>query len=367
MNGGNPQKRKEGEMSKHIIFVLHGMGTHAAGWSNDAVKELKANAKAIGYPQDLNNDFEFVEINYDHVFIDYINAHNKNAKQITTYMTTAQLGSLPSFFRGLFEYAAGSLKNEDFVVSALGDVYLYRLTDYANVVRTFILKTITDTLNALDGKPPWSVIAHSLGTRVVHDALDEFMASNSNRNVFGKPVAVAMIANVTHLLAYSPSTLWKNTKVWPSKKITKGACFRYVNALHPADPFTWVREFDPTPAWGDNAEYGGSYRRPDIQLKELTRANSHSFTGYLENPRVAAAICWALGAGTTGKPVYDEDKLTSRLAKYSQNTIGGKAEKTWKQAQKFKQQRDLSSFTEFTKALDEFESFLKKFGESLMD
>lgn len=355
-------------MKKHIVFLIHGMGSHSAGWSSDAISSFKANASAVGYPQDLDADFEFFEINYDHLFIEYINAHNKNSEQLATYMTTAQLGARPStLFRGIFEYAAGSLSNEKFAVNALGDVYLYRLADYANVVRTFVLGEITETLENQSEIPRWSVIAHSLGTRVIHDALDEFVASPSNRNVFGKPVAVAMIANVTHLLAYSPSRMWKKSNVWPSSAIKEGACYRYINALHPADPFTWVREFDPTVDWGDNAEYGGAYRRPDIQIKELTRANPHSFAGYLENPRVSAAICWGLGAGQTGKPVFDEGKLTARLAEYSEKTIGGKAERAWKKAQKLKQERDLTSFTELIKALDEFESFLKKFSESLTD
>lgn len=350
-------------MSKHVVFVIHGMGTHVDGWSDPGVKELKDNAKAIGFPQNFSNDFEFVEINYDHLFIEYIEAHNKNAKKIETYMPTSLLGD-KTLFRGLFQYAAGSLKNEDFVVSALGDVYLYRLGDYQESVIAFVLKTITETL-AAKGNPPWSVIAHSLGTRVIHDALDVFVKSGSNIRTFGKPDALAMISNVVHLLAFKPSDLWKKTQVWPSDKVTKGACYRYVNALHPADPFTWIREFDPTPDWGNNAEYKGHYRRPDIQFKELTRANSHSFAGYLENPRVAASICWALGSGTTGKPEYDESRLTSRLAKYSEKTVGGNAEKVRKKAQKLKQERDLSSFNEFVKALDEFETFLKKLGSSI--
>ncbi|PLW67752.1 hypothetical protein [Pseudohalioglobus lutimaris] len=353
-------------MGKHVIFLLHGMGTHTEDWSNKAIKEFKANARAIGYPMSLTDDFEFVEISYDHLFLDYINAHNKNAEQITTFMTTAQIGAMKSVFRGLFEYATGSLDNEEFVTSALGDVFLYRLSDYANVVRTYILQVITATLN-VRGKPPWSVIAHSMGTRVIHDAMDEFTADVTNRNVFGKPVALAMVANVTHLLAYNPSTLWRKTRVFPAKAPSKGACLRYVNALHPADPFTWIREFDPVPEWGNNAEFSGRYRNTQIGFKELTRGNSHSFTGYLEHPRVAADICWALGTGNTGEPAFDDEKLTNRLKTYSNRTISENAEKTWKMAKKLKQERDLTSFWEFVRALNDFESFIQKFSESLTD
>ncbi|MEM6484714.1 MAG: hypothetical protein AAF662_07005 [Pseudomonadota bacterium] len=353
-------------MNKHIIFLLHGMGTHEAGWSKEAVKSFKANAKAIDYPVSINDNFEFVELNYDHLFLEYIDQHNKNAAQITSYMSTGQIGG-NTVFRGLFDYATGSLKNEKFVVSALGDVYLYRLSDYAAAVRTFVLSEITKTLNAKPDKPAWSVISHSLGTRVIHDAMDEFVSSPTNISVFGKPVSLAMIANVVHLLAFSPTRLWKDTRVWPSRSIIKGACSRYVSALHPADPFTWIREFDPTPEWGNNAEYAGQYRRTALGLKELTRANSHSFAGYLENPKVAADLCWALGTENTGKPPFDPTKLEKRLENYSKQTIGGTSEKAWKKAQELRQKRDLTSFTEFVRALDEFQSFLKKFSESLTD
>lgn len=353
-------------MSKHIVFVVHGMGTASTGWSTSAIKALKDNAKAIKYPLDIKNDFEFIEINYDHIFLSYINQHNKNAKSLATYMSTGQLGAASSFYRGLFEYAAGSLKNEDFVVSALGDVFLYRLSDYSEVVRNFVISTFTTELNKR-GRPRWSVIAHSLGTRVVHDALDDFLSTANNRNVFKKPVALCNIANVIHLLAYSPSTLWKKTGIWPSKLTTKGACFRYVNALHPADPFTWVREFDPTPDWGNDAEYSGLYMRPAIALKEITRANTHSFEGYLENPKVSAAICWALGTANTLKPPYDPDELIKRTAKYAQKTIVGQAEKAWKKAEKLRQERDLTSFRNFVSAISDFEKFIKSLGESILD
>ena len=353
-------------MSKHVIFVIHGMGSATADWSKDAIKKFKANASAIKYPLSLKDDFEFIEINYDHLFLQYITQHNKNAQELSTYMTTAQLGGASSFFRGLFEYSASSLSNEDFVVSALGDVYLYRLAEYSNVVRSFVIQEITSNLASRD-HPQWSVIAHSLGTRVIHDSLDEFLSKETNRDVFGKPVGLAMIANVVHLLAYSPSTLWKKTRVYPHRWRHHGGCYRYVNALHPADPFCWVREFDPTPDWGDNAEYSSRYLKPDIKLKELTRGNSHSFEGYLENPRVSAAICWALGTGDTAAPAYDEQKLIARQAKYAQSTLGGNAEKAWKKAQKLKMQRDLTSLREFVAALHELEAFIKNFGESLTD
>ncbi len=351
-------------MGKHVVFLLHGMGSHESGWSRPAVKALKTNAKSISYPLKMTTDFEFIEINYNHLFLEYLESHNKEAAKLTSYMTTHQVGKPGTFFRGLLEYATGSLPNEKFVVAALGDVYLYRLTDYMHVVRTYVLEKITSVLEA-KGKPEWSVIAHSLGTRVIHDVLDEYVDTPANLTIFGKPVALAMISNVTHLLAYTPSKLWRDTKVWPHKNLRRGACYRYVNALHPADPFTWVREFDPTPEWGNNAEYSGLFKKPMMGIKELTRGNSHSFEGYLENPNVSAEICWALGTGNTAKPPYDPAKLDAAMEKYSGRTVGGVSDKAWEKAEKLKQERDLTSAWEFVRAIDDFESYLKKFGETL--
>ena len=351
-------------MGKHVVFLLHGMGSHKKGWSKPAIKALKANATALGYPLKLTTDFEFIEINYDHNFLDYLEQHNKEANTLSTYMTMHQLGKPDTIFRGLWEYASGSLSNEKFVIAALGDVYLYKLTNYQDKVRNFVLTTITRTLEA-KGKPEWSVLAHSLGTRVIHDVLDEFVATWSNLNDFGKPMALGMISNVTHLLALDPSTLWKETRVWPHSTIKQGPCYKYVSALHPADPFTWIKEFDPTPDWGNNAEYSGLYRKPSIGIKELTRANSHSFEGYLEHPKVAADILWAFGTGTTDAPAFDPDKLDTSMSKYASKTLGGASDKVWKKAENLKQERDLTSKREFVRAINDFEKFIKKFGESL--
>lgn len=354
------------EMSKHVVILLHGMGTQTKGWSAEAVSALKKNATAIKYPRSMTDDFEFIEINYGHLFDEYVDQHNKNAESLAGLMTSKQIGAASSFFRGLFEYGASSLSKEDFVVSALGDVFLYRLSEYSEVVRTFIIKEITKTLND-KGRPQWSVIAHSLGTRVIHDALDDFLEDGNNRAIFKKPVSLSMISNVVHLLAYSPSKLWRNTGVWPDKRVTKGACFRYMTALHPADPFTWIREFDPTPDWGDNAEYGGQYFQAPISFKEISRPNTHSFTGYLENPKVSAAVCWALGRGNSFDPVYDQDALIRRTAKYAKNTVNGNVEKVWKKARKLRDERNLTAFREVVGAIDDLEKFIGNFGDSLFD
>lgn len=353
-------------MSKHVVFLLHGMGTHSAGWSNDAISALKKNATAIRYPQSLSNDFEFIEINYGHLFDEYVTQHNKNADSLAGLMTSKQIGAASSFFRGLFEYAASSLNKEEFVVSALGDVFLYRLSEYSEVVRSFIIKEITSKLNERS-RPQWSVIAHSLGTRVIHDAMDDFLESGNNRAIFKKPVSLSMISNVVHLLAYSPSRLWRRTGVWPDKRVTMGACFRYVTALHPADPFTWIREFDPTPDWGNNAEYGGQYFQAPISFKEITQANTHSFTGYLENPKVSAAICWGLGRGNSFDPVYDQDALIRRTAKYAEKTVQGNVEKVWKKARNLRDERNLTAFREVVGAIDDLEKYIGNFGASLFD
>lgn len=353
-------------MSKHVIFLLHGMGTHKPGWSGEAVKALTANARAIQYPLSLKDDFEFVEINYGQLFDEYVQQHNKNAQSLAGLLSSTQIGASSSFYRGLFEYGAGALSDENFVVAALGDVFLYRLAEYSEVVRSYVIAEITQAL--IDrNKPQWSVIAHSLGTRVIHDALDDLFADQANVSLFKKPMLLGMVANVVHLLAYSPSKLWKRTRVWPSKQVTKGACRRYVNALHPADPFTWIREFDPTPDWGNNAEYGGEYLQPTIALKEITRPNTHSFAGYLENPKVAAAICWGLGTANTFKPPFEPEKLISRTATYAKKTVDGELQKVVTKARKLRDERNLTAFREVIAALHDFEKYINGFGASLFD
>ena len=53
------------------------------------------------------------------------------------------------------------------------------------------------------------------------------------------------------------------------------------------------------------------------------------------------------------------------MASYSERTADGASDKVWKKAKKLKEGKDLTSFREFVSAINEFEFFIKKMGESL--
>ena len=82
---------------------------------------------------------------------------------------------------------------------------------------------------------------------------------------------------------------------------------------------------------------------------------------------MAAAICWALGRGNSFDPVYDQDALIRRTAKYAEKTVQGNVEKVWKKARTLRDERNLTAFREVVGAIDDLEKYIGNFGASLFD
>ncbi|MFK7860685.1 MAG: hypothetical protein AB8B64_17835 [Granulosicoccus sp.] len=353
-------------MNRHVVFTVHGMGQHTDNWSTPGIDCFQAVADAIGYPKDIKDSLEFVEINYNHLFEEYLAQNKKQSESLTSFIEKSASINRSSFYKGLHDYASEVPDNDNFVVNALGDVFLYRATEYEHVVTSFVTSTIVNTLNNMGNSHKWSLIGHSLGTRVVHDAASILLSDTQFINAYGKPTCIAMIANVCHLLAYRPSELWSKTPVFPSDSLD-GGCFRYVNAMHPLDPFMWIRPFIPTSQWGSGASSRAEYLNVAILEGDLKRQNPHSFAGYLENPRVVAALCQGLGTKSRRQKAFDRKKLSAVIKEYESATLTGNVAAIRDKAMELRERRSAAGFREFVGALREFEAFLNTLGISLSE
>lgn len=352
-------------MATHVVFTLHGMGEHKTGWSKEGVERFQEVAREIGYPEDELDSLEFVEINYNHLFIEYLKQHELESGNLASFVEKFASIGRSSFYKGLYDYAASVPDGDDFVVNALGDVFLYRATEYEQVVISFVTHFISKTLKDTADVRAWSLIGHSLGTRVLHDSVDVLMDDPEFFTAFGKPTCIAMIANVCHLLAYRPKDLWERSRVFPNDSLDSGGCFRYVNAMHPLDPFMWIRPFTPTPLWGQGASGKADFLNVDIRDSDLRRNNPHSFAGYVENPRVAKALCQGLGTRNSHIPAFRESDLASAMTRYEGQTLKGQVATVRQSAIRLRDQRSSRSFKEFVTTLREFEVFLGTLGISL--
>jgi hypothetical protein len=157
----------------HLVFLVHGMGVHdAEDW---AVPYIAALEEAYDQYQGLTDTpmterFQFVPLRYDDIFSAIVNDWADNAEMLgaASAAVGAPVSKLTDWMKG-----AGELKDNVGWTHA-ADVLLYRAfslvrervcVHVAAQMTQAIAKQIADT----GGFSRWSVIAHSLGTAVIHD------------------------------------------------------------------------------------------------------------------------------------------------------------------------------------------------------
>jgi hypothetical protein len=175
------------------------------------------------------------------------------------------------------------------------DVLLYRcFKDVRITVVTHVVRQMLDALTPQIEQgitPRWSVVAHSLGTAVTHDALDMLFSSrlpDSGRDPLSpahhRAEVVMMVANVSRVLETVVGGVYNSlVQPGPDEVVGRG-CRYYLTARHRLDPFTTPKPFDPGD-WPDLAAVQqGRFR--NILVNHIHEANVHGFGHYLLHPKV---------------------------------------------------------------------------------
>lgn len=317
-------------MPKHQIFLVHGMGEFSAGWSTSIADLIRKKYNSYSRLKKLKFDehFEFQEILYNDFFEDLRKKWQNNAEAVTAAMVANNLaGSAASKLLAIAEGAEG----EDFLRTHVLDVILYRFfPTIAEKIRVQVVRQIQSRLKekAEDEFPQYSIIAHSLGTSVTHDALHEWMTDDDGWGGPGfasqyRPANIFMIANVSRVL-WSLGGNFYASAVRPFPVKTQGACRHYCTFAHPLDPFTQVKPFDPPAAkWF----YPGTvpddvYTAVDTHPDDITELNVHGLAHYLEIPTVHAEIFRRL---TSAPLLLPRDEEAQKLTEYYDGTLVGAA------------------------------------------
>ncbi|HEU4628722.1 MAG TPA: hypothetical protein VFS08_03225 [Gemmatimonadaceae bacterium] len=282
-----------------ILFVVHGMGRHPVDWAGQAVARLAGAAEAYGYSWltehgGLDRHVAVVPVRYDDIFDRYLGQWGSSAEALGA--RARELGVDLAGILGWLERADETERNVFW--THLVDVVLYRFFSIVTAeVRLRVREAIATTLEAAgrDGQLIGaSVLAHSLGTAVAHDALallggqpiptphgpsEAWMAGSFTfANLF-------MCANVSRVLETEPKVY--RSVVHPP---TAGPGPSYVDAYydfrHRFDPFPVVRPFAPV-GWG------ARYVRVESG-EQVLDFNVHTLEHYLEDPRVHVPILRAL-------------------------------------------------------------------------
>ena len=317
-------------MSKHTIFLVHGMGDFAANWSD----ELKDQIRTLygQYPglelMPFDEVFEFQEILYNDKFDADRNRWKADATKVLDAITAEakpkkkqERKEAASAVTGLMNFTKGAAKN-DFLRTHVLDVAMYRfLTPIRAQVRAAVRLQIMNVLAAKAKNEPirWSVIGHSLGTAVVHDTIHAMYTDKAAplpANVT-RPKVIAMIANVSRIVETDSDPYKSFTH--PSLDPAKGACDYLVNARNEWDLFTVPKQFRPTDDWPDlDTRHAGRY--VGIEVNAIADKNVHDVGHYLANPKVHIALFRAL----TFQRAIADDEAEAASRKYEASTPLGK-------------------------------------------
>lgn len=286
-------------MAKHLIFFIHGMGKHEKGWSEDAWKILKKAYDDTIPKGKFEKRFERVEILYDSVFEEQRTSWANQAASLTALFknTDAPMAAISSIVD-----LHSSVGDDNFFTTHILDVLLYQ---YFSIIRNRayaqVVNQIQDALlksAAKAGVVNWSVVAHSLGTSVAHDALhwlhQSIQDGGGNVSIRNFPPSVGLfVANVSKLLENDPPAL--KSIVRPSLERTNGIFGYYLNARHQLDPIPKPNSFKPPYDWLDETTRNQVPPRFEhIEISELTDTNPHALEHYLANPKVHVPFFRAL-------------------------------------------------------------------------
>ena len=284
-------------MADSKLVVVHGMGVHSA----EATKVLVTDAanKALNrYPEYQSVKFEdyvdVIGIGYDDIF----EAERKRLESanmgVSQYLKSH--GGISSSFVTKIVELEESIGEDNFYTTHALDVILY-LTLQGEPVRLKVVKELSDVMDD-DGTFDIHVLAHSLGTAVVHDTLHkayeggiQFEGKNYTLDrINNKLDSLWMIANVSNLTAsLTPFSIEFDpfkTRVKPSR--SDNGCTRYFyNVHHKLDPFTLFYRFDPkmSDGWVGPETYDRYYRK--IETEAISESlNPHDLFAYLIDPEV---------------------------------------------------------------------------------
>jgi hypothetical protein len=299
----------------NVLFLLHGVGQHADGWTGDPVGALE-NAMGL-YPEcfpagtTLNDRVKVVEIRYDDIFDIVL---ERWAELGNSLPTVGGAFGWTSTVSALLQQAGES---DNKFARFGGDVVLYAgFPLIARAVRLRISARIASTMheegaasaNAWQTPPKFGLVAHSLGTAIAQDALYQLATGQwtTEQQNLGKDIAnvagssQAKKTSLTNALTSSlPSGplsvdmhgLFLISDTSPvlhqsgyySEHQTNGVydCHRVWSVNHDFDPISHV-----------GGAFSGNWRidRKDVRLQHFHDRNIHAFAHYLSHPKVHSEI-----------------------------------------------------------------------------
>ncbi len=344
-------------MNKPIVLVIHGMGTHALGEMKKAVSEgLNEAADNFGLDNfTIENKVEFIEFNYSD-FLDEI--RERDASQAATMaehltllhghgLGTSVVEELTSFFNDFDE--------DEMLYTHWMDVVYYGLMFWGEKIRVDCAKKINDVLiTAHAANRDVHIVAHSLGTAVLHDTLAKLYRGDADITSAVPNLDIAkftvksiwMVANVSRLLNIL------NGIADPEHSIVHsghdGCTASFYNVRNKFDPFTWIKKYDRQ---ATNLE--------TIEVNTVRQLNTHDIKEYMATPYVADCFFASVLGSTLTLEQWDNG-----VTEHGKTTVNKSVEEL---ELAFESLRQVSTTTGKVAALQTFFTLLKEFQDELKE
>lgn len=333
-------------MPKNIVFFVHGVGQHKTGWSTAPDGPVSALNQAMQlYPKcfpagkKLEDYLEVVEIRYDDIFDTVFDRWKELAD-------TLPQNSGFGWVNAVKELMTATGGNKELFLRYGGDVLLYCGFELvARIVRLRVNSIIATkiyqahlTANANNENiPKFGVIAHSLGTTVIQDALYQLATGNwlsdveqnaaqpsniqpspylteSDHNTYQDVIRGAKVhqdrplpANIYALfLVSNTAPLLKRSGDYITLPTPSGAydCDYVYNINHEFDPVSRICGGSTMINPRGNLS---SWR--SVTTHQIHEKNIHSFAHYLSNPAVHSRIFSKLI-----EPVFTDNHFNEAIA-----------------------------------------------------
>lgn len=271
-------------MAKPLVFFLHGMGTHEAGWSKDAVSILEKRAASLR----SNWTFTAQELEYDSKFRDLLGAWSKASKEVIS----AAHPSNQERVKGLVSWLNKADDKSSFAWSAAADVFLWRTS---KIIRNLIINHLANQVAPVIAKARAGTVlnvhfvVHSLGTAVAHELLSAMArgawTSDGDVQVDGlestrwRPAGIHMVANVSKLLELERNPAYESPVCPGPTAEATSYCKTYRSYDHRFDPIARVGAFKPP--WAANNRYAAF---EPMRIKSSKAV--HELTHYVSLPVV---------------------------------------------------------------------------------
>jgi hypothetical protein len=270
-------------MPNTVILLIHGMGTHPA---NNMIEEFKAGLTeaATGFgivDYDPETSMEIHEFNYSQILDDIREDLAQTGEDLVALFPDGTPGA--SIINELIQFHT-DLNEDKFIYTHWLDVAMYALL-YGQYIRVELASKLNE-IYGLASNRDVIVVAHSLGTALLHDTIDQFYKNPAPgqghdfphlRAGTHKLKAIWTVANVSRLVkVLNKPTLNKPNLVHSGPG---GCTSNLYNVYHQFDPFCLFYPFKKETV---DIEHGRHFKNKVVRVK-----NTHSFQEYMAYPDVA--------------------------------------------------------------------------------